>query len=221
MVGSGEIMKQNSSKMPRFFLIMLLIVAVVMLISVFFSPFVVGTAYFVALILGVVLFIFSKQTKHKLTNFKYTYFMFDAINLIAIVAVIYYEWTKHTTMLNVLLVILLVVTVILVFIDFFVFVSLETSKRENMLISMALVASMICITAYFYNVSDFWFAVIALVFSLASLGLKLFSTFSFQTKKNKRQAQDGLENTENTEGEESALEKRIHSSEEHEGEIEE
>lgn len=205
-------MFENKSKFPRFFVYMLLILAVIMFVGMFFNANIVGVTYFVALLVCIVLLLLDKHYGTILTNYKLTFFLFDLINLIAVIAVMYYEFSKHTFILNVFLVVLILAEIFLIFVDIFVVQNKNISKEGCFFVNVVKLGSIICILTYFYRVSELWFAIDALIFEIVSIVLKIYFNSTKFGKKN-----DG--NNEN-EKQLNTIESRIHSAGEEE-EIEE
>ena len=56
----------------------------------------------VKLVCGVI-FILDRKYGSILTNYKVTYLLFEVVNLVAVITVIVYEYTKHTEILNLFL----------------------------------------------------------------------------------------------------------------------
>lgn len=163
----------SKSRFSKFFILMLIPMALIMFVGMFFSAKIVANAYFVALILAIVFFVLNKKYGRFITNHKLAYILFEIINLIAVFAVIYYEFTKHTIVLNIFLVLLVAAEIILLVIDVFFIKNDNISKIENLYISIVKLGSFICILTYFFNVSELFFAIDALVFEIANIILKI------------------------------------------------
>ena len=103
-----------------------------------------------------------------------TFFLFDLINLISVIAILYYEYSRHEMILNVFLILLIVIEVLMMIIDFFLIKNKNLSKNESFIVNVVKIASMICILTYFYKVSILFFAIDALFFEVASLVLKIY-----------------------------------------------
>lgn len=200
----------NKSKFSNFFVSMLIPMALIMFIGMFFSVKIVGNTYFVALILAIVFFVLNRKYGKFITNHKLAFILFEIINLIAIIAIIYYEFLKHTLILNVFLVLLIAVELILLIVDIFIVKNEKINSQENIFISVVKLGSFICILTYFFRVSVLFFAIDALIFEVTNIILKvLFTKFEFlETEKDKE------------EKEISNIEKIINSAAENEGEIE-
>ena len=200
----------NKSKFSNFFVCLLIPMALIMFVGMFFSVKIVGNTYFVALILAVVFLILNKKYGKFITNHKLAFILFEMINLIAIIAVIYYEFSKFTIVLNFFLVLLFIAEVLLLILDIFYVKNDKINSQENLFISVVKVGSFICIATYFFKVSSLFFAIEALIFELANIVLKvLFKKFDMPEFEKQ-----------NTEKEVSNIEKIIDSAAENEGEIE-
>ena len=81
-------MFESTSKFPKFYLYMQLFIAITIFIGMFFSLTLVSVVYFVALLLSAVVLMLDKKYGTILTNYKLTYFLFDIINLIAVIAIV-------------------------------------------------------------------------------------------------------------------------------------
>lgn len=192
-------MFENNSKFPRFFIYVLLVLAVTTFVGMFFSIKFVGSAYFITLLVCIVFAIIDKANKSTISNYKLTFFLYELINLIAVIAIIYYEHTTYFSALNVFLSLLIGIEVVHMVVDVFVVKNQNISKREGLLIDLVKIGSMICITTYFYKVSILWFAICAFAFEVGTLTLKLVCNFFFRK-------QEVVEETM-----ESKIESRIHS----------
>lgn len=205
-------MFEKNSKIPRYFVYMLLILASIMFACMFFSVDAVADVYFVSLILCVVLLIMDKHYGSLLTNYKLTFFLFDIINVVAVVAIIYYEFTKHSLILNIFLITLVVVECFLIVLDVVFVKNKNITKNECSLVGVVKIGSMICILTYFFNVSVLWYAIDAMFFEIANIVLKIyFNSRKFEKLSEKKPSpeQSRVENIEN----------RIHSAGENEGGI--
>ena len=83
-------MFERNSKFPRFFILMLIPIAILMLVGMFISVKIVANAYFVALLIAFVFLMLDRHHGENLTNYKLAFFIFDIINLISSVAILYY-----------------------------------------------------------------------------------------------------------------------------------
>lgn len=167
-------MFESTSKFPKFYLYMLLAIAITIFIGMFFSLTFVSVIYFVALLLSVVVLILDKKYGTILTNYKLTFFLFDLINLIAVIAIIYYEYTTHTKELNIFLIALIAINLVLMIVDIFLIKNKNLTKTENLLIDVVKLCSMISVLTYFFKVSDLVYAIVALVFELINMVLKIY-----------------------------------------------
>jgi len=201
----------NKSKFSNFFVCMLIPMALLMFIAMFFSVKIVEGIYFAALILAVVYFILNKKYGKFITNHKLAFILFEIINLIAVIAIIYYEFAKFTIILNFFLVLLVIAEVLLLLLDIFYIKNEKINSQENLFISIVKLGSFICILTYFFNISTLFFAIDALIFELANLTIKiLFQKFELPEMDKEYQK----------EVEPSNIEKIIDSAAENEGEIE-
>ena len=165
-------MKSNK-EFPKFFLYLYIALAAVIFVGTFFSVKFVGATYFVTLIISLVYYVFDKKYGKKLSNYKLNFFMFDFINLVAVVSIIYYESPKHTYLINTFLTLLIIIEALSIFFDL-VFVKNKNFKTsETVFIDGAKIGFMFCILTYFFDVSDLWYVIIAFAFELLSLVLKI------------------------------------------------
>ena len=205
-------MFESNSKFPKFFIYMQLALSLIILIGMFFNVVFVGSAYFIALILSAVFLMLDKKYGSLITNYKLTFFLFDLINLMAVIAVIYYEYTKHVMVLNIFLILFVIIQLLMMVVDIYLIKNKNVSKNENFLANMIKLCSMICILTYFFNVSDLFFAIDAFLFEIVAFGLRLYVNRDSGSKDKKEFKPE--------ETEESKIEKRIHSAGENEGEVE-
>jgi hypothetical protein len=140
----------------------------------FFSLKLVGIVYFVALLLSAVVLMLDKKYGTILTNYKLTYFLFDLINLIAAIAIVYYENRSNTKELNIFLVAMIVSNVVLMVADIFLVKNKNLTKMENLWIDVVKLCSMICMLTYFFGVSELVYAIVAFGFELINLALKIY-----------------------------------------------
>lgn len=166
-------MLEKNSKFPRFFILMLIPLALIMLVGMFFDVKIVSSTYFIALLISIVFLMLDKHYGENLTNYKLSFFLFDIINLIAVISIIYYEYKSHSMVLNIFLAMLCAVLVFLIVIDAVVLRNKDISKRQSVYVSLVKMGSMICLLTYFYNVSILFFAVDAFIFELANVILKM------------------------------------------------
>lgn len=188
-------MFESNSKLPKIFVYMMSLLAIFMVVGVFFGVGYVRLSYFIALIICVTLLILDKKSNSNLTNYKLTYLLFEIVNLIAVVSVIYYEYSKHTGILNLFLILLLAIEMLMCFIDIFVLKNKNLSRRINIAIDFVKLCSMICIITYFFDVSDLYFAIFAFAFELTNIVLKVWSYFKNKNNQNKA-IEDNLESIE-------------------------
>ena len=201
----------DKSKFSNFFLFMLIPMALFMLIGMFFSVKIVEGLYFAALILAVVYLILNKKYGKFTKNHKLAFIMFEVINLAAVLAIIYYEFSKFTIILNFFLVMLVIAEVLLLLLDIFFIKNEKINSQENLFISIVKLGSFICIITYFFNISTLFFAIDALIFELANLTIKiLFQKFEIPESMVDKQEEKEISN----------IEKIIDSAAENEGEIE-
>ena len=170
-------MFESNSKLPKIFVYMMTSLAVLMLIGLFFGVVYVSMPYFVALIICVILLVLDKKSNSNLTNYKLTYLLFEVVNLIAVISVIYYEYKKHTQILNLFLIMLVVELVLMCVIDVFVLKNKNLTKKTNLAIDFLKLCSMICIQTYFFGVSDVYFVIFAFAFELANVLTKSWTHF--------------------------------------------
>lgn len=175
-------MFESNSKLPKIFVYMMTSLAVLMLIGLFFGVVYVAMPYFVALIICVILFVLDKKSNSNLTNYKLTYLLFEVVNLIAVISVIYYEYKKHTQILNLFLIMLVVELVLMCAIDVFVLKNKNLTKKTNLIIDFLKLCSMVCIQTYFFGVSDVYFVIFAFAFELANVFTKIWTHFKNKNK---------------------------------------
>ncbi len=166
-------MFEKNSKFPRFFILMLIPIALVMLIGMFFSVYIVSTAFFVVLLISVVFLMLDRHHGENLTNYKLSFFLFDLISAISVVTIIYYEFKNHSSLLNIFLIILSLFLIFSLVVDIVLLKNKDISKKQSVFVSLIKIGSMICILTYFYNVSDLFFVIDALIFEIANIVIKL------------------------------------------------
>lgn len=174
----GEYMFESTSKFPKFFVYILLLLAVMIFAGMFFSFDFVTAIYFITLIVSCVALILDKKYGTILTNYKLMFFLFDMINLIAVIAIIYYEWTKHTLLLNILLICLIAINIALMAIDMFLISNKNLTKNENLAVDIVKFGSMVCVLTYFFKVSILFYAIDALIFEISNLALKIYVNYN-------------------------------------------
>lgn len=205
-------MFESNSKFPKIFVYMMSLLAVIMFIGMFFGVVFVGSPYFIAVLICAVILILDRRYGSILTNYKLTYFLFEIVNLIAMISVVYYEYSKHTEMLNIFLILLIAIEVVMAIIDIFLLKNKNLTKIKNVIIDFIKLCSMICIMTYFFNVSKLYFAIFAFVFESMNLAVKISTYFENLGKKQKTEPE--TENQEKTE----KIEDIIHSNSEGDGE---
>lgn len=169
-------MFETNSKLPKIFVYMMGLLAICMFIGMFFGVGYVRIPYFLALLVCVVMFVLDKKQMN-LTNYKLTYLLFAVVNLLAVSTVIVYEYSKHTEHLNMFLIMLVVVQILTALIDVLVLKNKNLTKKINLLIDFLKICSMVCIMTYFFGVSDLYFAIVAVVFEIVNIAVKIFTKF--------------------------------------------
>ena len=169
-------MFETNSKLPKIFVYMMSVLATCMFIGLFFGIGYVRIPYFLAILVCVVMFILDKK-QMSLTNYKLTYLLFAVVNLLAVSTIIVYEYSKHTKHLNLFLILLVVVQVLTALIDVFILKNKNLTKKINQLIDFLKICSMVCIITYFFGVSDLYFAIVAVVFEIANIVVKISTKF--------------------------------------------
>lgn len=177
-------MFERNSKFPRFFILMLVPIAIVMLFGMFFSLRFVANSYFIALLIAVVFMMLDRHHGENLTNYKLAFFVFDFINLIATITVIYFEYSKQSLILNILLIALVAIFVILLIVDGVLLKNKNITKRYSSFVNLLNIGTMICILTYFFNVSELFFVIDALVFEISILIIKLIIEYGKHKKNN-------------------------------------
>lgn len=167
-------MIKKNSLMPDIFTMMLASLSLIILVGMFFSVKIVGTVYFVALLVSIVFTILDKKYGKFLSNYKRTFFMFDIINVFSVIAIIYYEFSKNSITLNIFLVLLVVVEIFALLVDLFFVHNNRIEKQESYIVNVIKMCSMICVLTYFYKVSILFFAIDALIFECANLFIKFY-----------------------------------------------
>lgn len=205
-------MFESNSKFPKIFVYMMSLLAVIMFIGMFFGVVFVGSPYFIAMLICAVILILDRRYGSILTNYKLTYLLFEIVNLIAVISVVYYEYSKHTEMLNIFLILLIAIEVVMAIIDIFLLKNKNLTKIKNVIIDFIKLCSMICIMTYFFNVSKLYFAIFAFVFESMNLAVKISTYFENLGKKQKTEPE--TESQEKTE----KIEDIIHSNSEGDGE---
>ena len=168
-------MFESNSKFPKIFVYMMSILALMMFIGMFFGVVFVGSSYFIALLICAILLILDRKYGSILTNYKLVYLLFEIVNLIAVISVVYYEYSKHTEILNTFLILLIIIETLMALIDIFLLKNKKLTRTMNVVIDFIKLCSMICIITYFFGVSKLYFAIFAFVFESINLTVKVIS----------------------------------------------
>jgi len=166
-------MFKSNSKFPKFFVYTMIALALCIFIGMFFSSTLVAVVYFFAIIIATLLLLLDKKYGTLLTNYKLTFLLFEIVNLIAIISVIYYESPNHSQVLLTFLIFTIIVEVLMMIIDVFVLKNETLTKRRNLIIDFCKLCSMICLMTYFFNVSKLYFSVVTLSFEFINLVVKI------------------------------------------------
>ena len=183
-------MFETNSKFPKIFVYMMSLIALIISCGVFFSPKIVGGAYFIALLICTIIFILDRKYGSILTNYKITYLLFEIVNFLATITILVYEYTKHTEVLNVFLILLVGLEVLMMLVDIFVLKNKHLTKIENIIIDFVKLCSMVCLLTYFFNVSKLYFAIFAFVFEVVNVAVKVLVYIENKSKINVDVAQD-------------------------------
>ena len=175
-------MFDKNSKFPRFIILMLLPITAIMFVGMFFDVKFVASAYFIALLVSVVFLMLDRRYGENVANYKLAFFLFDIINIIATVAVIYYEFAKYSKLLSGLLIALMAVLLFLILIDVILVKNKDISKKYSIWVGLINLGVMICILTYFCNVSDLFFVIGALTFEVATIVIKSLIIFKKHKK---------------------------------------
>ena len=175
-------MFDKNSKFPRFIILMLLPITAIMFVGMFFDVKFVASAYFIALLVSVVFLMLDRRYGENVANYKLAFFLFDIINIIATVAVIYYEFAKYSKLLSGLLIALMAVLLFLILIDVILVKNKDISKKYSIWVGLINLGVMICILTYFCNVSDLFFVIGALIFEVATIVIKSLIIFKKHKK---------------------------------------
>lgn len=200
-------MFESTSKFPKIFVYMMALLACFMFVGMFFGVVFVGSSYLIAILICAIILVLDKKYGSILTNYKLTYFLFEIINLIAVISALYYEFSKHSETLNLFLVLLIIIEILMAFIDLLLLKNKFLNKSQNLMIDFFKLCSMICIITYFFGVSKLYFAIFAFVFEAMNVAVKLVNFFENRNKK--VELKKDIENN---------LEDIIHSSDEGDGE---
>lgn len=178
-------MFESNSKFPRIFVYIMSFLAAIIFVGMFFDVKFVGAPYFIAMIICAVIFLLDRKFATLLTNYKLTYFLFELVNLMAVISVVYYEYENLDKNLELFLILLLVVEVLMAVIDIFLLKNKDLSRTKNLIIDFIKLCSMICILTYFFGVSKLYFAIFALIFEGMNVALKVSTYFESLNKKEK------------------------------------
>lgn len=198
-------MFESNSKFPKIFVYMMSILAVVIFIGMFFGVVFVGIPYFIAMLICAIILLLDKKYGTILTNYKLTYLLFEIINLIAVISVVYHEYSNHSETLNLFLFLLIAVEVLMVVIDIFLLKNKNLNKSKNLLIDFLKLCSMICVITYFFNVSKLYFAIFAFVFEAMNIAIKVATVYDnkkpVEEKKQEQSLEDIIHSSDNEDGE--------------------
>lgn len=200
-------MFESNSKFPKIFVYMMAVLAAIIFVGMFFGVVFVGIPYFIAMLICVIILLLDKKYGTILTNYKMTYFLFELINLIAVISVVYYEFSRHSETLNLFLFLLIAVEVLLALIDIFLLNNKNLNKSKNLLIDFLKLCSMICIITYFFGVSKLYFAIFAFVFESMNIAVKAAAYFDNKHKikenepRNEETIEDIIHSGDNGDGE--------------------
>ena len=169
-------MAEKDTRFPIFFTLMLIALSVLMIIGIFLGSSFVGVLFFISLLVVIVFTILDKKYGKQLASHEDYYLFVDIICLIAISAIMYYEDANQSKILKIFLALLGTSIGVLILLDFLYCKDEFYVKKECLIIDFTQICSMICILAYFYKVSEFWFAVVALVFEIINIILRVVFT---------------------------------------------
>ncbi len=175
-------MAENSSKFPKFFIYMFSALICVMIICAFFSLTAVGSVYFVMMLLVVVFIILDKHYGFFITNYKPIFIMFDLGSFVSLVTVMCYEYKLHSLTLNIFLWMILAVRLSLIVVDCVFIKNKFITKKECLLIDFIQICSMICVLTYFYQVSTFWYSVVAFALALLNIVVKIYVAIKIKNR---------------------------------------
>lgn len=198
-------MFESNSKFPKIFVYMMSILAVVIFVGMFFGVVFVGIPYFIAMLICAIILLLDKKYGTILTNYKLTYLLFEIINLIAVISVVYHEYSNHSETLNLFLFLLIAVEVLMAVIDIFLLKNKNLNKSKNLLIDFLKLCSMICVITYFFNVSKLYFAIFAFVFEAMNIAIKVATVYDnkkpVEEKKQEQSLEDIIHSSDNEDGE--------------------
>ena len=187
-------MFENNTKFPKFFIYMYFSLIVLMFISMIFGATIVGIVYFCALLLTLVFLGMDRSSAEPLANYKALFILLDIINLVAIIAILIFEWFVHSIVLNILLFVFAGVEVFMITHQGLNMKARTTSKVESVFVGILKIGSMICMLTYFYGVSSLFFAIDAMIFEIANLGIKIcFNKIDIKEKSDKITEEDKIE----------------------------
>lgn len=198
-------MFESNSKFPKIFVYMMSILAVVIFVGMFFGVVFVGIPYFIAMLICAIILLLDKKYGTILTNYKLTYLLFEIINLIAVISVVYHEYSNHSETLNLFLFLLIAIEILMAVIDIFLLKNKNLSKSKNLIIDFLKLCSMICIITYFFNVSKLYFAIFAFVFEAMNIAIKVATVYDnkkpVEEKKQEQSLEDIIHSSDNEDGE--------------------
>ena len=175
--------------------------------SCFVSQTLVSANFFITIIVLAVFLVLDKKYGSDLSNYKLTFFFLDLICIIALAAILVYEYSTASMILNGFMILLMGILVLSLLIDWFLIKNQRFTNNENTLVNTVKLCSMICILTYFFNVSDLFFAIDSLIFEVASFVLKIYLNLDDSKKKDVEPEK------------EQSLEERIFSAGENEGDM--
>lgn len=177
-------MFESNSKFPRIFVYMMSLLAAFIFVGMFFGVLFVGSSYFIAMLICAIILLLDKKYGSILTNYKLTYLLFEIINLMAVISVVYYEYKNLTDILNLFLILLIALELLMALVDIFLLKNKDLTKTKNLLIDFIKLCSMVCIITYFFGVSKLYFAIFAFVFEAMNIAVKVETFFENKNKKN-------------------------------------
>ena len=180
-------MFESNSKLPKIFIYMMSLLALIMFVGLFFGVGYVRLPYYIAIIICVIMLILDGRSNSNLTNYKLTYLLFEVVNLIAVISIMYYRNAELSKTVNAIFVALIVVEVLAGVIDVFVLKNKNLNKRLNVSIDFIKLWSMICIIKYLSGFEKIWFAIAALVLELANVSIKVIARIKNQKENSKWQ----------------------------------
>ena len=186
-------MFESNSKFPRIFVYMMSLLAAMIFVGMFFSIKFVAAVYFIALIISALILLLDKKYGTLLANYCMVYLLFDIVNLIAIISIIYYEFSSKMVALDWFLSILIIIEGLMALIDIFVLRNNDLTKNKNLSIDFLKLCSMICLITYFFNVSKLYFSVLALGFEMLNLLVKVSVLNDKKKKMTKNEKKEQIE----------------------------